>query len=101
VIGNLRRVPNELRKKKGLYYTVLLFRRDNKLPQDYFDQFPSLNDYSIEMFHNGEYIYTMGKFENQAQAIDSYQQVVNLNFNEAHIISSYQLGEMLKLDAGR
>jgi len=101
VVGNLQMVPNELRKKKGLYYTVLLSRRDNKLPQDYFDQFPSLEDYSIEMFRNGEYIYTMGKFENQAQAIDSYQQVVNLNFNEARIISSYQLSEMLKMDAGR
>jgi len=44
-------------------------------------------------------MYTMGKFENQAQAIDSYHKVVNLRFNEARIISSYQLSEMLKLDA--
>ena len=99
VISNLQKVPNELKKKKGFYYTVLLFRKDKKLPKDYFDRFHSLGDYSIEMFqNNGEYIYTMGKFESQAQAIGDYQQVVNLKFNQARIISCYQLKEMLNMD---
>jgi outer membrane protein OmpA-like peptidoglycan-associated protein len=97
IVGYAGHIPNGLRKKDVVYYTVQLLLADKKLPVDYFDQFPALKKYSIEMFRNGKYIYTLGKFENQAAAIDAYYQAINLNFDKARIISSYQLEEMLNL----
>jgi outer membrane protein OmpA-like peptidoglycan-associated protein len=98
IVGDLRKIPNELRKKDEVYYSVLLFHKDEKLPMDYFNQFPSLKEYSIEVYQNGEYIYTMGKFDNQAEAVDPYWKAINLNFDKARIITNYQLKDMLNVN---
>ena len=91
-------VPNKLKKRGNISYRVLLAEKEEQLPKDYFSQYPSLKDYTIEEYYNGKYFYLLSHTESQAKAIDPYRKAVKEGFREARIISNYQLEDIMKLD---
>lgn len=101
IISQFNNVPNQLRKETNNTFSVLLFEKDQPLPKNYFDQFPSLKPYSIKEYYNGRYIYVMGRMKDQSKAVEPYQKAVEAGFREARIISNYQLEDILNLDLTR
>ncbi|MGM0497665.1 MAG: OmpA family protein [Bacteroidota bacterium] len=98
IISQYNIVPNELRKRENISYRVLLFEKEEQLPEDYFSQYPSLKNYTIEEYYNGKYFYLLTHTRSQAKAIDPYRKAVKEGFREARIISNYQLEDIMNLD---
>jgi hypothetical protein len=76
----------------------LLTRQQEKLPEGYFKKFELLNQYTINEYYNGQYLYLLGRFSSQDKALNPYQKAVQCGFEKARILSSYQLKDILKID---
>ena len=98
IISQYNVVPNRLKIRKNISYYVLIAKKDEQLPKEYFSKFPSLQKYKIEEIYSGKYFYLIGHAENQAEAIEPYRTAVKEGFREARIISNYQLEDIINLN---
>ncbi len=89
-------VPDELRYKDQLTYTILLMEREEPLEPSYFSQ-SGENINNVWMFNTeGGYLYTVGQFTNKADALPVMNKVVDAGFPDAEIISSLEYNELVQ-----
>ncbi len=95
VISSDYNIPEHL-KLRELNYYIFLTRKNKELPEDYFDSYKELKDYKITKHKNTEYIYTVGNCKNKSELIVLFNTVLDLGFDDAEIISNYDLKELLQ-----
>lgn len=87
-------IPNHL-INRNLSYCILIAKTKNELPNDYFDKYEELKDQKIKKFHHKEYIYVWGDCKEKSELIETFNTLLDLGFNDAKIISNYDLKNML------
>jgi len=89
-------VPDELRYKESLTYTILLTETDKPLKPSYFNTSEgSINNVWMFRTETG-YLYTVGKFSKQADALTLMNQVVDAGFPDAKVINSIEYNELVQ-----
>ncbi len=89
-------VPDELRYKDQLTYTILLMETDKPLPSTYFSK-SGENINNVWMFQTASgYLYTVGQFKEQAEALPIMNMVVDAGFPKARVISSIEYHELVQ-----
>ncbi len=99
IIKQTADIPQNLKKRGAISYSILLLKQKKQLPKDYFENFENLKDYTIKEYYNGDYLYLMGRYENQNEAIEPYKKILNMGFSKARILSSYQLTDILNIQS--
>lgn len=87
-------IPEHL-KHKNLSYYVLIEKQKDKLPDHYFEQYEALKDFPIKQHKNSEYVYTLGNTKEKSELIKIFNTILELGFDNAEIISSYDLQNIL------
>lgn len=88
-------IPENL-KVKELKYCILLSIENSKLSKDKL-QNDKLQNYKINEFKSGDkYIYTLGECDNKSELIKIFNIVLESGFENAEIISSYDLNSLIK-----
>ena len=88
-------IPENI-KVHNLTYCLLLTVEDNELPDDYFE-YDELKSYKINKYKSGQqFIYTLGDCVKKSELITIFNTVLELGFENAEIISSYQFKSLIK-----
>ncbi|MEE4196902.1 MAG: OmpA family protein [Bacteroidales bacterium] len=93
-------IPEHL-KHKDLSYHILITKQQEELPEDYFESYDALKEYTIKTYNNAEYFYILGDTKEKSELIKIFNTVLELGFNEAEIISSYDLQDILHQNRNR
>ena len=89
-------LPENL-KVTDLKYCIFLFSKKEKLPEDYFKQYNQFNNYTIGILKSSySYIYTIGESDKKSELIKLFNSVLELGFDNAEIMSSYDLNKLIK-----
>jgi outer membrane protein OmpA-like peptidoglycan-associated protein/tetratricopeptide (TPR) repeat protein len=89
-------VPDELKYKKYLTYTIFLMETDKPLKPSYFSK-SGENINNVWMFRtDAGYLYTVGKFNHQSEALTLMNKVVDAGFPDAKVISSIEYNELIQ-----
>ncbi|MGE0090213.1 MAG: OmpA family protein [Bacteroidales bacterium] len=94
IIDDDLNIPENL-KQKDLKYTILLLKKEERLPADYFDKYDQLDNYEIKEYQDGLFLYTLQLFNQKSDLVEVFNTLLDLGFGEAEIISSYDLQNML------
>ncbi|MDA3890202.1 MAG: OmpA family protein [Salinivirgaceae bacterium] len=88
-------VPDELRYKEFLTYTIFLMETEEPLKPSYFNQ--SGEDIAnVWMFRTEVgYMYTVGKFSHQSEALTLMNVVVDAGFPDARVINNIKYNELV------
>lgn len=86
---------SENSKHKNLTYCVLFLKQNEKLPENYFDQYDELKKYSVNEYQNTKFIYTLGNSKQKSELIKIFNTLLELGFEDAEIISNYDLENIL------
>jgi outer membrane protein OmpA-like peptidoglycan-associated protein len=100
IIKQTASIPQNLKKRGSVSYSILLLKQRTQLPKDYFNNFETLKKYTIKEYYNGDYLYLMGKYDEQTEAIEPFKKVLDMGFSKARILSSYQLTDILNIQSG-
>jgi outer membrane protein OmpA-like peptidoglycan-associated protein/tetratricopeptide (TPR) repeat protein len=85
-------VPDELKYKKQLTYTIWITESQKPLSPS---QFKNINN--VWIFEaDGQYMYTVGLFTHQGQAVQMMGEVVDAGFPDARIISSLEYNQLIQ-----
>ena len=85
-------VPDELKYKKQLTYTIWITESQKPLAPA---KFKSINN--VWIFEaDGQYMYTVGLFTHQGQAVQMMGEVVDAGFPDARIISSLEYNQLIQ-----
>lgn len=85
-------VPDELKYRKLLTYTIWITESDKPLAPA---KFKSINN--VWVFEaDGKYMYTVGLFSHQAQAVQMMGEIVDAGFADARIISSLEYNQLIQ-----
>ncbi|MFO7829125.1 MAG: OmpA family protein, partial [Bacteroidales bacterium] len=87
-------IPENL-KHRDLTYCIFIFKQKEKLPADYFNQYEELKNYPVKEYQNSEYYYTLGSSKEKSELIKIFNTLLELGFDDAEIISSYDLENIL------
>lgn len=89
-------VPDELKYKEHLTYTILLMIAPKPLEASYFKK-SGYKVNNVWMYQTSEgYLYTVGQFGQKADALDMMNKVVDAGFPDAKIISSLEYHELIQ-----
>ncbi len=89
-------VPNELRYKESLTYTIFLMETEKALKPSYFSA-SGESTTNVWMFRTeAGYLYTVGKFKHQSEALSIMNTVVDAGFPDARVISSLEYNELVQ-----
>lgn len=89
-------VPDELKYKEFLTYTIFLMETEKPLKPSYFNQ-SGENIANVWMFRTeAGYMYTVGKFSHQSEALPLMNKVVDAGFPDARIINSIEYNELVQ-----
>ncbi|MBI9065976.1 MAG: PD40 domain-containing protein [Salinivirgaceae bacterium] len=89
-------VPDELKYKENLMYTILLSESQEPLKPAAFNlSGGSINNVWMFQTPSG-YLYTVGKFSHQSDALELMNAVVDAGFPEAQVISSFEYNELVQ-----
>ena len=94
IITEDHNIPAHL-KARDLSYCILLTKEKQELPENYFDKFEELKDFQIKKYKNKEFIYTLGKRKEKSELIAIFNTILELGFDDAEIISNYDLNNLL------
>lgn len=95
IITEDHNIPEHLRDR-DLSYCILITVKKQELPEDYFDKFEELKEFEIKKYNNKEFIYVLGKCIEKSELIKIYNIVIDLGFENAEIISNYDLDKLLQ-----
>ena len=98
IISQDHNIPEHL-KKFELTYCILLSVEKQKLPEDYFDyfdEFDEFRNYEVQKHKGKKFIYTLGNNPEKSELIEIFNSILDLGFNDAKIISSYDLEKLLR-----
>jgi outer membrane protein OmpA-like peptidoglycan-associated protein/tetratricopeptide (TPR) repeat protein len=89
-------VPDELKYKEFLTYTIFLMEKSEPLKPSYFSA--SGEDVAnVWMFRTeAGYMYTIGKFNHQSEALTLMNKVVDAGFPDARVISSIEYNQLIQ-----
>lgn len=89
-------VPDALKYKEFLTYTIFLMETEKPLKPSYFNQ-SGENIANVWMFRTEVgYMYTVGKFSHQSEALPLMNKVVDAGFPDARIINSIEYNELVQ-----
>jgi hypothetical protein len=90
-------VPDELRYKDQLTYTIWLMETDKPLAPSYFSKSGETIS-NVWMFptENNGYLYTVGLFHHQAEALTLMNKVVDAGFPDARVITSLEYNQLVQ-----
>jgi len=89
-------VPDELKYKKYLTYTIFLMKTKEPLKPSYFSA-SGENINNVWMFRTESgYLYTIGKFNHKSEALTLMNKVVDAGFPDARVISSIEYNELIQ-----
>lgn len=93
-------VPDELKYRDHLMYTILLDESEKALTPDAFNLTDSpINN--VWMYKTASaYLYTVGKFNHKSDALDLMNVVVDAGFPDARVISSLEYEQLIQKGAG-
>lgn len=94
VITEDHNIPEHLRAR-DLSYCILITKEKQAFPEDYFNKFDELKGFDIKKYNNKEIIYTLGDYKEKSELIKIYNIVIDLGFENAEIISNYDLDKLL------
>ncbi len=90
-------VPDELRYRDQLTYTIWLMETQKPLDPSYFKKSgESINNVWMFPTENKSYLYTVGLFKNQAEALSLMNKVVDAGFPDAKVISSLEYNQLVQ-----
>jgi outer membrane protein OmpA-like peptidoglycan-associated protein/tetratricopeptide (TPR) repeat protein len=93
-------VPDELRYKDQLTYTIWLMETDKPLAPSYFSKSgESINNVWMFQTDNNGYLYTVGLFHHQAEALTLMNKVVDAGFPDAKVISSLEYNQLIQKES--
>ncbi|MFC2103980.1 OmpA family protein [Bacteroidota bacterium] len=81
---------------KDFSYCILLTKEKEELPKNYFTKFEELKDFKIKKHKNKVVIYTLGDCNDKSELIKIFNVVLELGFDDAEIISNYDLKNLLQ-----
>lgn len=85
-------VPDELKYRDQLTYTVWITESDKPLSPS---KFKDLNN--VWIFEaDGKYMYTVGLFKHEANAVQMVGNVVDAGFNDARVINSVEYNQLIQ-----
>ena len=85
-------VPDELKYKKQLTYTIWITESAKPIAPA---KFKNINN--VWVFEaDGKYMYTVGLFKHQAEAVKMMGEVVDAGFSDAQIISSLEYNQLIQ-----
>jgi len=89
-------VPDELKYKEFLTYTIFLMETEEPLKPSYFNlSGESINN--VWMFKTeAGYLYTIGKFNHKSEALSLMNLVVDAGFPDAKVISSIEYNQLVQ-----
>jgi len=94
-------IPDKLKNDKELTYSILVIKVKKKLPPDYFFRY---NDEDLTYVQvnevDGEYVYTLGSFQQKSQAVEVLGKLYSIGFNDARIYDDHEMREILKKRGG-
>lgn len=89
-------VPDELRYKDQLTYTILLSEEDKPLAPSYFSKSGETIK-NVWMFQTSRgYLYTVGRFNHRGEALELMNRVVDAGFPNAQVISSIEYNQLVQ-----
>ena len=90
-------VPEYLKGKNNLTYSILVIKTKKKLPADYFYRYniEELSYVKVDEV-NGEYYYTLGSFKQKARAVEMLNKIIEIGFSKARILDDPSLEDLLK-----
>ncbi|MFH0842615.1 MAG: OmpA family protein [Bacteroidota bacterium] len=92
--------PEHLRLPSSMKYSIILKEATEKLPQKDFDVLNLSGKLFLRIIESGSvYLYAVGVFYNESDAITYFGYVREKGFNDASIINQYELNERSKLSA--
>jgi outer membrane protein OmpA-like peptidoglycan-associated protein/tetratricopeptide (TPR) repeat protein len=92
-------VPDELKYKDQMTYTIFLMETQKPLELSYFKQSGSTIS-NVWMFQTeAGYLYTVGKFNHQSEALELMNLVVDAGFPDARVISNLDYNELVQKSA--
>lgn len=86
-------VPDALKYRDQLTYTIWITESDKPLSPA---KFKNINNVWIFPRENGGYLYTVGLFKHQAEAIKMIGNVIDAGFADAHLISSLEYNQIIQ-----
>ncbi len=89
-------VPEYLRGKDKLTYSILVIKTKKKLPADYFYRYniEELSYVKVDEV-NGEYYYTLGSFKQKNRAVEMLNKIIEIGFSRARILDDPSLEDLL------
>ncbi len=89
-------VPDELKYKASLTYTIFLMETEKALKPSYFSA-SGKNTTNVWMFRTEVgYLYSIGKFKHKSEALSLMNNVVDAGFPDARVISSIEYNELVQ-----
>lgn len=89
-------VPDELKYKDQLTYTVWITESDQPLSPS---KFKTINN--VWMYEaDGKYMYTVGLFKHQGNAVQMIGEVVDAGFADARVINSVEYNQLIQKGSG-
>lgn len=87
-------VPDELKYRDQLTYTIWITESDKPISPA---KFRNINNVWIFPTDDGKhYMYTVGLFKHQAEAIQMTGQIVDAGFTDAHVINSVEYNQIIQ-----
>ena len=88
-------VPEHLRLKKSLTYSILLVETNENLEAEYFNKYEddAISNVWISPTSNG-YVYSVGEYTKKSDAIPLLNKVVDIGFPHAKIINNLELKKL-------
>ena len=85
-------LPERIRNKSNVSYTILLAQKDSKIEKSSFTKYnvSNVNEYQ----NNVNYYYTAGEYANQYEAIKSLNNLIESGLTDAKIIDNFELAEL-------
>lgn len=94
-------LPDYLKNNKALTYSILVIKVKEKLPPDYFFRYNMEELTYVKVNEvDGEYLYTLGSFEQKSKAVEVLGKLYSVGFNDARIYDDHEMSDILKKPGG-
>lgn len=87
-------LPEKIKNKDQLTYTILLAKNSDKLNDNYFNNYNLAN---IDVYNvDNKFTYTSGNFANQYEAVKYLNNIIESGYADAKIIDNFELKDITK-----
>ncbi|UCG27654.1 MAG: OmpA family protein, partial [Bacteroidales bacterium] len=89
-------IPEYLRPRNALNYSVIVIKVEEKLPEDFFDRYDMEElRYIREQPVSDGFIYTLGSFAQKQRAVGLLGELREVGFDEARVVDQHELSDIV------